>query len=121
MMSVVKYDICIYGIKNCDTMKKARSFLEQQQIAVHFHDYRADGVPVDVLQQAIDALGWEPLINQRGTTWRGLSDSDKQISDAAAALALMQRHPAVIKRPLLQRGTQFIVGFDAGKYQQFCR
>lgn len=120
MMSVVMYDIKIYGIKNCDTMKKARSYLEQLQIAAHFHDYRADGVPVAVLQQAISTLGWEKLINQRGTTWRGLADAEKQIDDANAALVLMQRHPAVIKRPLLQRGDQFIVGFDASQYQQFC-
>jgi len=120
VMSVVQYDIKIYGIKNCDTMKKARNFLAEQQIAVHFHDYRTDGVPDTVLQHAIDSLGWEKLINQRGTTWRGLTDADKQISDAGAALALMQRHPAVIKRPLLQRGDQFLVGFDASQYQQFC-
>ncbi len=112
--------VIIYGIKNCDTMKKARSLLQQLQIDVHFHDYRTDGVPAAVLQQAMSALGWETLINQRGTTWRGLAEADKQIPDAAAALALMQRHPAVIKRPLLQRGDQFILGFDANQYQQFC-
>ena len=120
MMSVVHHDIKIYGIKNCDTMKKARSYLAEQQIAAHFHDYRTDGVPTTELQQAIALLGWEKLINQRGTTWRGLTEADKQISDAAAALSLMQRHPAVIKRPLLQRGDQFLVGFDASQYQQFC-
>lgn len=110
----------IYGIKNCDTMKKARTLLEQMPVAVKFHDYRVDGVPVDVLRQAIAVLGYEKLINQRGTTWRALPDSEKNIGDAESALALMLQHPAVIKRPLLQRGEQFLLGFDAGLYQQFC-
>lgn len=110
----------IYGIKNCDTMKKARSLLEHMPVDVKFHDYRADGVPVDVLRQAMAVLGYEKLINQRGTTWRALPDSEKNIVDAEAALTLMQQHPAVIKRPLLQRGDQFLLGFDAGLYQQFC-
>lgn len=110
----------IYGIKNCDTMKKARSLLEQMPVTVQFHDYRADGVPTEVLRQAIAALGYEKLLNQRGTTWRALSDSEKSIVDDEAALKLMQQHPAVIKRPLLQRGDLFLVGFDAAQYQQFC-
>ena len=110
----------IYGIKNCDTMKKARSLLEQMPVTVRFHDYRVDGVPVDVLRQAMAALGYEKLINQRGTTWRTLPEREKNIVDAEAALTLMQQHPAVIKRPLLQRGDQFLLGFDAGLYQQFC-
>lgn len=110
----------IYGIKNCDTMKKARSFLEQLPVTVKFHDYRTDGVPVDVLRQAMAVLGHEKLINQRGTTWRALPDSEKNIVDAEAALTLMLKHPAVIKRPLLQRGDQFLLGFDANHYQQFC-
>jgi len=112
--------LVIYGIKNCDTMKKARAWLVQQAIEAHFHDYRVDGVPTEILTQAIAQLGWEVLINQRGTTWRALPDAEKQIHDAAAALRLMQLHPAVIKRPLLQRAEQFIVGFDANQYQQFC-
>ncbi len=111
----------MYGIKNCDTIKKARSFLEQQQITLRFHDYRVDGVPSDVLRQAMLQLGWEPLINQRGTTWRGLAESEKQIDDLESALKLATQHPAVIKRPLLQRGDQFLLGFDASQYQQFCR
>jgi len=110
----------IYGIKNCDTMKKARSFLEQLPVTVRFHDYRADGVPADLLRQAIAVLGYEKLINQRGTTWRALPDSEKNIVDAESALALMLKHPAVIKRPLLHRDGLFLVGFDAGLYQQFC-
>jgi len=111
----------MYGIKNCDTIKKARSFLQQEQIPVQFHDYRADGVPVTVLREALVQLGWDKLINQRGTTWRSLTDADKQIHDLESALNLMVQHPAVIKRPLLQRGNQFLVGFDTNLYQQFCR
>lgn len=110
----------MYGIKNCDTIKKARNFLEQQQIPLRFHDYRADGVPTEVLRQAMMQLGWEPFINQRGTTWRGLADSEKRIHDLESALTLAAQHPAVIKRPLLQRGEQFLLGFDASLYQQFC-
>lgn len=110
----------MYGIKNCDTIKKARSFFEQCQIPVKFHDYRVDGIPLEVLRQAMQQHGWQTLINQRGTTWRGLSDTDKQIDNLEAALTLVQLHPAVIKRPLLQRGDQFLIGFDANNYQQFC-
>ncbi len=112
--------LVIYGIKNCDTMKKARSWLSEQSVDVHFHDYRADGVPLDVLAQALRQLGVAQLINQRGTTWRALPEAERQIDTEAAVLALMQQHPAVIKRPLLQKGDRFLAGFSIASYQQFC-
>lgn len=112
--------LVIYGIKNCDTMKKARSWLSAQAFDVHFHDYRADGVPLEVLAQALNQLGVAQLINQRGTTWRALPEAERQIDSEAAVLALMQQHPAVIKRPLLKKGDSFLAGFSTDSYQQFC-
>lgn len=111
----------VFGIKNCDTIKKARRWLEHNNIAYHFHDYRADGVDAALLTPAIAQLGWEPLLNTRGTTWRGLPDADKQEMNADKALALMLAHPAIIKRPLLEIDGRYLLGFKDADYQQvFC-
>ncbi|WP_246201666.1 ArsC family reductase [Budvicia diplopodorum] len=112
----------LYGIKNCDTIKKARRWLEEHQVDYRFHDYRADGLDEALLQQLIDRLGWEPLLNTRGTTWRKLSDEQKSATNnQAAAKALMLEQPSIIKRPVLARNDSgtMLLGFSADGYQQF--
>ncbi|KFF78494.1 reductase [Serratia marcescens] len=111
----------MYGIKNCDTIKKARRWLEDQGIAYHFHDYRADGLTEQQLRGFVAQLGWEPLLNTRGTTWRKLDEAQRNACDNAdAAIALMLAQPAIIKRPLLDDGNgHALLGFNADAYQQF--
>jgi arsenate reductase (glutaredoxin) len=93
--------ITLYGIPNCDTVKKSRAWLDAHQIAYHFHDFKKLGVPADALDQWIAALGWEPLVNKKGTTWRALAaDQQSAVVDAATAKSLMLRHTSVIKRPV---------------------
>lgn len=106
------------GIKNCDTIKKARLFLAQQQISYEFHDYKTSGVPADQLKAAAAQLGWDSLINRKGTTWRKLSPQQQQLQTEADYLALCQAEPSVIKRPLLCHNGQFSVGFAAGQYNE---
>ncbi|AKJ42911.1 ArsC family reductase [Pragia fontium] len=110
----------LYGIKNCDTIKKARRWLEEHQITYRFHDYRADGLDDALLQRLIDGLGWEALLNTRGTTWRKLSDEQKAAaSNEAGAKALMLEQPSIIKRPVLEQGSNMLLGFSTDTYQQF--
>lgn len=111
----------MYGIKNCDTIKKARNYLSTSGIDFHFHDYRADGLDVALLQSFIDQLGYDVLLNTRGTTWRQLPEAERDaIRDAASAKALMLAHPALIKRPVLAApdGT-LLVGFKEPVYHAF--
>lgn len=111
----------VYGIKNCDTIKKARRWLEEQNIAYQFHDYRVDGLSDERLQGFIDKLGWEPLLNTRGTTWRKLPPAQRDaITDAQSAKLLMLEQPAIIKRPLLEAANgELLLGFKIEIYQQF--
>lgn len=113
--------ITLYGIKNCDTIKKARRWLEAQKIEYRFHDYRVDGLDNALLSTFIAQLGWEALLNTRGTTWRKLDESTRHaITDAASAAALMVEMPAIIKRPLLcAPGKPMLLGFSESRYQQF--
>ncbi|MDX5627920.1 MULTISPECIES: ArsC family reductase [unclassified Brenneria] len=118
--------LTMYGIKNCDTIKKARRWLEEQQVDYHFHDYRADGLDEARLRQFVALLGWQPLINTRGTTWRKLSEEQRSMISAntadseSAAIALMLEQPAVIKRPLLVTNDgKALLGFSADSYQEF--
>ena len=108
--------ITMFGIKNCDTIKKARNFLQLHHIEFQFHDYKSDGVPADVLSQAAAELGWEQLINRKGTTWRQLSPAQQQLDSAADYLALCQQSPSVIKRPLLRHASGYSIGFSADAY-----
>lgn len=107
----------LYGIPNCDTVKKARAWLENSGIAYHFHDFRKDGLELSQLQAWSQSVGHDTLLNRRGTTWRKLDDSRKQALDEAAALALMLEQPALIKRPVLVKGRQILVGFDQAAWQ----
>lgn len=110
----------LYGIKNCDTIKKAKKWLEEQQIAYQFHDYRADGLDAELLRTFIDQLGWESLLNTRGTTWRKLDESVRQsINNADSAAELMLAQPAIIKRPLLAHNQRMLLGFNPDQYTQF--
>ena len=110
-------ELVIYGIPNCNTMKKARAWLVEQGHAHVFHDYKKQGVPADRLDAWIKQLGWEVLVNRQGTTWRQLDDRTKAgVVDAASARALMLDKPSVIKRPVIERaGKAVCVGFDEAK------
>ncbi len=108
----------IYGIKNCDTMKRAFAWLKEHQIEYAFHDYKKSGVTATMLETWASRVGWETLLNTRGTTWRGLSDEERENVDARKAIRLMQRHPSLIKRPVLAHGKELLVGFDASAYQK---
>lgn len=107
----------LYGISNCDTVKKARRWLDEQGVAYRFHDVRKDGLDAERLQHWIDALGWEKLINKAGTTFRKLPEEQKQGLDAASAKALMLDQPAMIRRPVVDAGDTISVGFSAADWQ----
>ena len=110
--------ITIYGIKNCDTMKKARTWLETQGVAYDFHDYKAKGIDASTLDGWIGKVGWEVLLNKAGTTFKKLEDAQKENLDAAKAKALMLEQPSMIKRPVLDVDGQLVVGFKPEIYQQ---
>ena len=113
--------VTLYGIKNCDTIKKARRWLEGRGIEYRFHDYRVDGLDHALMQSFINELGWEALLNTRGTTWRKLDETTRShITTADAAAALMIEMPAMIKRPLLcAPGKPMLLGFSESSYMQF--
>lgn len=106
----------VYGIKNCDTMKKVRRWLDEHNVAYDFHDYKKEGVDEKSLRGWCKKLGWETLLNRRGTTWRKLPDKVKDNIDEKTAIKIMLEQPSIIKRPLIKTGNQFIVGFDEQKY-----
>lgn len=108
--------IVLYGIKNCDSVKKARAWLDGRQIIYRFHDYRLDGLNPILLQQFIAQLGLETVLNQRSTSWRQLNDAQKQDLNPDKALQLMLDTPALIKRPILAIGTKFHIGFTPDYY-----
>lgn len=107
----------IYGIKNCSTMKKAFAWCEAHQVAYEFHDYKKLGAPQDRLMAWCQAVGWQALINTRGTTFRKLAEDRRQIDDLPAALRLMIDFPSLIKRPVVETADgRLLIGFDE---QQF--
>ena len=108
--------ITIYGIKNCDTMKKARAWLDKSGVAYAFHDYKTAGIARDRLKQWSDALGWEVLLNRSGTTFRKLPEADREGLDETKALTLMLAQPSMIKRPVLDLGGKLVVGFKPEIY-----
>jgi arsenate reductase (glutaredoxin) len=115
---VMARTVTIYGIKTCDTMKKARAWLDQHGVAYRFHDYRVDGIDRVVLEKWAGEVGWETLLNRGGTTFRALADADKQNLTAKKAIALMLAQPAMIKRPVLDLGRRRLVGFKPDLYAQ---
>jgi arsenate reductase len=106
----------IYGIRNCDTMKKAFAWLEGNRIPYEFHDYKKDGVPPGKLRAWARQVGWERLANTRGPTWRKIPDAKKTSLDEAKMIALLEANTSAIKRPILEAGSQVIVGFDREEY-----
>lgn len=106
----------IYGIKNCDTMKKARAWLDTHGVAYAFHDYKAAGVEKDKLKQWSDKVGWETLLNRAGTTFKKLPDAEREGLSEKKALALMLAQPSMIKRPVLEIGGKLLVGFKPDIY-----
>ena len=111
----------IYGISNCSTIRKARAWLDQHGVAHDFHDYRSEGVDRARLERWCAERGWESLLNRRGTTFRSLSDADKQVGNASQALRLMLARPALIRRPVLEWKGRLLVGFEPGEYQGVLR
>jgi arsenate reductase (glutaredoxin) len=115
-------DITIYGIKNCDTMKKARAWLDKHGVEYVFHDYKTAGIERDRLEQWCKKLGWETLLNRAGTTFRKLPDKDKAGIDANKAMAMMLSQPSMIKRPVLDLGSgKLLVGFAPELYAKAVR
>lgn len=110
--------LTLFGIKNCDTVRKARKWLEHHQITATFHDIREDGLHQEDLEAWCDTLGWQTLFNQRSTSFRTLSDADKTAIDRSKAISLMLAHPTLIKRPVLVNGEQIIVGFNEADYHK---
>ncbi len=108
--------ITLYGIKACDTMKKARSWLDERGVSYHFHDYKKEGVDPALLRSWCDEHGWEKLLNRQGTTFRKLDEADKRNIDTEKAIALMRANPSMIKRPVLDTGAQRLVGFKPEWY-----
>ena len=110
--------IVIHGIRNCDTMKKARTWLEAKKIEHRFHDYKTEGVTAQALQKWAKQVGWETLLNRAGTTFRKLPDARRENLDEARAIALMVEQPSMIKRPVLDIDGKLVVGFKPEVYAQ---
>lgn len=108
----------LFGIPNCTTVKKARTWLAEHGHEIDFHDFKKQGVDAAWLRKVAAQAGWQALVNTRGTTWRKLTDAEKAaVVDEASAIALMQRQPSVIKRPVLERDDHFQIGFAENDYQ----
>ena len=110
--------IIMYGIPNCDTMKKARRWLEANGIEYDFHDYKKLGVPEKNLKNWVKQTSWETILNKRGTTWRKLDDELKDNIDEAAAIQVMLNNPSIIKRPVLESGKLLLIGFNEEQYKR---
>ncbi|MFC3693275.1 ArsC family reductase [Chenggangzhangella methanolivorans] len=108
--------VTIHGIKNCDTMKKARAWLDEHGVAYSFHDYKVAGIDAATLKRWAGEVGWETLLNRAGTTFKKLPDDEKAGIDEGRALALMQAQPSMIKRPVLETGGKLMVGFKPDLY-----
>ncbi|GAM69054.1 hypothetical protein JCM19236_5367 [Vibrio sp. JCM 19236] len=109
--------VIMYGIPNCDTIKKAKKWLQEQNIEFEFHDYRKQGVDKELVAEFCKFLGWEQVLNKRGTTYRQLSDEQKQSLSESTAIPLLVEHPAMIKRPIIRIGDLLHIGFKAEQYR----
>ena len=110
--------IKIYGIPNCDTMKKARRWLDANGLDYEFHDYKKLGVPENRLKTWVRQAGWETVLNKRGTTWRKLDESTRAAISDASAIDIMLQNPSIIKRPVLESGELLLIGFREDQYTQ---
>lgn len=114
----MKMATTVYGIKNCDTIKKARAWLEKHGVEYTFHDVRSDGLDETTLRNWVKSVGWETLLNTRGTTWRKLPEQDKAAMNEGKAVKLMLSQPSIIKRPVLKQGKLVQVGFKEDEYKK---
>ena len=110
-------NITLYGIPNCDTVKKARNYLDARGVAFVFHDYKKAGVTEAQMARWVDQVGWEKLLNKAGTTFKKLPDADKADIDEAKAIALMVANPSMIKRPVVEGGPTLLVGFKESEWE----
>ena len=108
----------LYGIKNCDTMKKARAWLDGRGVDYTFHDYKTAGLPESLARAWVAELGWEALVNRKGTTWRKLPEDVRAAMDAESAVRAMVENPSLVRRPVLDTGGTRILGFDPDRYQE---
>ena len=108
----------VYGIPNCDTVKKARKWLDNHNIAYRFHDFRKDGLDPSLLKKWAGKVGWEILLNRRGTTWRKLPEKTRETINSENAIRIMLENPPIIKRPVLVKGQKIIVGFNEEEYNK---
>ena len=116
--TAMEKNLTVYGIANCDTVKKSRAWLDASGIAYSFHDYKKQGVPEAALRRWVQALGWEVLVNRKGTTWRKLpADIQASVIDAESAVQLMLREACVIKRPVLKGASLLTVGYAPDQWQ----
>lgn len=106
----------VYGIKNCDTVKKARKWLDEQGVDYEFHDFKKDGLDSGLLSGWEQAVGWETLLNRRGTTWRKLPEEVRDTISAQSAHEIMLENPSIIKRPVVENGSEVRVGFNADEW-----
>jgi arsenate reductase (glutaredoxin) len=111
--------ITLYGIPNCNTVKKARAWLDHQAIAYHFHDFKRDGLPEPLLRAWVAELGWKAMVNRKGTTWRKVPAEVRESLDEAGAVRLMQEFPSIIRRPVLDTGSARHLGFSETHYLEF--
>ncbi|TCK01991.1 Spx/MgsR family transcriptional regulator [Volucribacter psittacicida] len=110
--------IIVYGIKNCDTVKKALKWLAEHHIEHKLHDYRVDGIEPLFIEQAEKAFGWQSLVNKRSTTWRNLADDVKENLSKQTALELLFAQPTLMKRPIILQDNLALIGFDEAEYRQ---
>lgn len=108
--------ITLFGIASCDTCRKARRWLEKNELEYSYHDIRLDGVPVTALREWVRRAGWETVLNRRSATWRRIPEVDRNVTDANDAIELMRDYPPIIKRPVLSAGKVLLVGFDEDEY-----
>lgn len=120
-MTAVKRSVTIYGIRGCDTMKKARAWLDARVVAYTFHDYKAAGIDRERLERWAREVGWETLINRAGTTFRKLPEKDRNAIGEKQAIALMLDQPSMIKRPVLDVDGKLVVGFKPELYEMVLR
>jgi arsenate reductase len=121
MAKLTSKQVTIYGIKNCDTMKKARAWLDAEQVTYVFHDYKKDGIERARLEGWAQQAGWETLLNRAGLTFRALPEADKAALTPKKAVALMAAQPSMIRRPVLDLGGKLLVGFKPDLYEKAFR
>ena len=109
--------LSLYGIKNCDTVKKARRWLEDHGVEYRFHDFRQDGMDKKKLSTWVEQLGWETVVNKRSTTWRNLSDKEKELTTNSQAVKLLFANPTLIKRPVVEKNQTLLIGFKEAEFK----